>query len=96
MNKRKILMCFFMALATVLGIYAQGISYYISTNIISLSPVIFLSVITFISIGLYILVPIIGKVSNNEKQFALCVTVNNIIGIPVSIYSLFVLIMWWG
>lgn len=100
MNKLKIFMCCRMILATVLGIYGQGISYYIGTNIISVSPVILLSIITFISITLFISTPILNKVSNNQvnmnRHLTPYITVNNIIGIPVSIYSLFVLIMWWG
>lgn len=100
MNKLKVLMCFFMVLATVLGIYGQGISYYVSSNLISVSPVILLSIITFISMALFILTPILSYFSkdevSNRKKLEPYVTINNILGIPVSIFSLFVLIMWWG
>ena len=99
MRKLKILMCSFMVLATVLGVYGQGISYYVSTNIISVSPEIILTIIALLSLALFISTPLLSKLVtkdvNKEKEIEPYVTVNNIIGIPVSIFSIFVLIMWW-
>ncbi|WP_426351045.1 hypothetical protein ACPWSR_07425 [Alloiococcus sp. CFN-8] len=100
MRKLKVLMCCSMVLATVLGIYGQGISSYISNNFISVSPVIILSISTLLSLALFIFTPILiraaAKELSKKKQLDPYVTVNNIVGIPVSIFSIFVLIMWWG
>lgn len=91
----------FMALiiATVLGIYAQSITYYITRNIIGLPLGLTIGIITVISYALFIGPAV--KINNDNKKSGksdkidkIYLTLNAIIGIPISAFSFFVMIMW--
>lgn len=101
MKKAKICMYLSMIIATVLAVYGQDMSYYITGKIEGISPVYCLTVLTAISIFLFLVIPILiykfTKVPKIEKErFNLYLIINSIIGIPTSFFSLFVLAMWWG
>lgn len=101
MKKIKLLMCASIALATIFGVYAQSISYYISNTFVKISPLYCLTIITMISIALFLIPPIlILKAIKNqkikEKGFTPYLIISSLIGVLVSIFSLFVLIMWWS
>lgn len=99
MRKIKSLMYSSMILATILGVYGQSISYYISRNIVEMSPVYYLTILTSISLLLFLATPILAyKFNKNNKQinFAITVNINSFIGILISAWSLFVLAMWWS
>ena len=101
MKKIKLFMCASIALATILGVYAQSISYYISNTFVKISPLYCLTIITMVSIALFLIPPIlILKAIKNqriqEKGVTPYLIISSLIGVLVSIFSLFVLIMWWS
>jgi membrane protein YdbS with pleckstrin-like domain len=90
-----------MIMALVLGIYGQSITYYINENIIEVSLVYCLTALTITSILLFVIPPILAYKLNKKRQIEkkeldIYCGLNLIIGIFISIWSLFVLIMWWG
>lgn len=90
-----------MIIATLLGVYGQSITYYIYDNIGKVSLEYCITVITMISIILFILPPILIFKSNRKdcitsKKFDIYYIINIMIGGTTSAFSLFVMIMWWG
>ncbi|NEU04842.1 hypothetical protein [Clostridium senegalense] len=90
-------------LATILGVFAQDIAYYISDNIniVKLSAVYCLTALTLISILLFLITPIlicrcIKKQGQKKGRFIIYIFIDSIIGILTSTFSMFVMIMWWG
>ncbi|MFC5602508.1 hypothetical protein [Sporosarcina koreensis] len=81
-------------LATVFGIYAQGISYYLNERypIISLSTAI--TIITFLSIGLYVMIPLLLLIF--KKLIPIYLAAFVLIGLTTSLWSFFVWAMWMG
>lgn len=59
MKRFKILMYWNMFLATILGIFGQWIAYYISNNMVKVPTVYCLTVLTVISILLFLIIPIL-------------------------------------
>lgn len=99
MKKTNILMHSSMVLATILGVYGQNISYDIARNIVEISPVYYLAILTMTSIFLFLITPILAyKLNKNNKHrsFSITVSINGFIGILTSAWSLFVLAMWWS
>jgi len=98
-NKIEVFGYLIMILALLLGVYAQDISYYMSENTVELLPSYFLRIITITSILLFIIPPILivklNKKRNIGKEgFTLYFLINFLIGIPTSMWSLLVFIMW--
>lgn len=88
-----------LVIAIVLGVYAQGITYYIDEYIISMSLGILIAIITIVSLALFIIPTIIinknyKKTGHIDKAMKVYMAINAIIGIPVSAFSIFVMIMW--
>ena len=99
MRKRQMLMIMMITLATLIAINGQRLAYYLAGTIAPLRPVVYLTFLTFLSILLFLTTPVMvyqHNQNNKEKQFALTVIINFIISIPVTLWSLFVLVMWWG
>lgn len=98
----KFYICVNIILATIIGIYAQDIASYVIGD--SLSGYLYLqwlTILTVISIVLFLAVPILiyrfVKKSALEKQiFTLYIIANSFIGILTSMFSIFVLIMTCG
>ncbi len=93
----------FMALviAIVFGIYAQSITYYITENIVDLPLSLVIVVITFISLALFIIPATMVSKANKKsgetnKIDKIYLILNAIIGIPLSAFSIFVMLMWMG
>lgn len=84
--------------ATILGIYGQDISYYINDQIPTIELTISITIVTFLSIGLYIFIPILLFISNKVKKvfFWIYLTLSILIGLPTSGWSFFVWAMWMG
>lgn len=88
-----------MILATILGIYGQDIAYFLNRTVVTVSPVYFLTIITAASVLLFLVTPVLVyklNINSDIKRYAMTVGVNFLISIPISLWSLFVLIMWWG
>ena len=83
--------------ATILGIDAQDLSYYLNEKIPEIERTTFISILTFISIGVYIIIPIFTYHSRiPNKMFAFYLIASCVIGIPTSTWSIFVWGMWMG
>lgn len=98
----KFFICVNIILATIIGIYAQDIaSYAIGDSLSGYLYLQWLTILTVISIVLFLAVPILIykfiKKSALEKQiFTLYLIANSFIGILTSMFSIFVLIMTYG
>lgn len=98
----KFYICVNIILATIIGIYAQDIASYVIGD--SLSGYLYLqwlTILTVISIVLFLVVPILiykfVEKSALEKQiFTLYLIANSFIGILTSMFSIFILIMTYG
>ncbi len=80
--------------ATILGIYGQGISYYLHERFPAIKLTTAITSVTFLSIGLYILIPILLVIFKKPNKIYLGAC--GLIGIPISIWSFFVFAMWIG
>lgn len=99
--KANIFICIFLISATALGIFGQDISYFMDKNIIKLNPIYYLTAITCISIFLYLITIVLTYIFNKKnvlKKNILDLYWLVILGLSlfVSLWSLFVLAMWWG
>lgn len=90
-----------MVIAIVLGVYAQDITYYINENVINISLSLCIIIVTLISLLLFIVPSVLvirsnrGK-SETDKIMKIYLGINALLGIPISAFSLFVMIMWQG
>lgn len=88
-------------LATILGTLGQDISYHLNERFPAIELTTAITIVTFISIGLYIIIPIslviFIKTEKNEKIYLIMSVITCVlIGLPVSIWSFFVWAMWMG
>lgn len=100
MNRTWICLYISLTFATILGIFGQRIAHFIY-YVLEFNPVYSLTIITIISVFLYLTIPLLGyilvKKQKVEKHSLLGFTVIVFsIGLPVSLWSLFVLVMWFG
>ena len=102
-KKFKFFICVNIILATIVGVYAQDIAYYIVGDYsVSASELYLylLTILTVLSIVLFFTTPILVyrfiKKTLVEKQiFTIYLIANILIGIQTSIFSVFVLAMSW-
>lgn len=99
MNKTDFIIIGNIVIATVFGLYAQSISYFIHNLVPSVSLVYALALLTAISVSLYIMTPMltfmfIQKLKLNKNRFIPYLVIDAVFGLPITIYSLFVLVMW--
>lgn len=90
----------FTLFASILGIYAQDIAYFLFNNL-SIPLMVGLFVPTFLSLILFILPPVFIYRSNkinkiNKKGFNVYLAINAILGLLISSFSIFVFIAWLG
>lgn len=85
-------------LATILGALGQDIAYDLNARFPAIALTTAITLVTFISIGLYIIILISLFIFNKTKKINLIVSVVPcvLIGLPVSIWSFFVWAMWMG
>ena len=84
-------------IASLLGIYGQDISYFIYNNIGKFPLEYCITVITITSIILFIIPHILSLRWNaRDKKIELYYIINLLAGGTISVFSMFVLIMWWG
>jgi membrane protein YdbS with pleckstrin-like domain len=96
-NKIRVFIYGSMVLALVLGIYGQSISYYLNDNLLKLSVVDWLIVVTITSIFLFLIPPILAyKLNKKQKidkeELNIYFAINISIGIITSLWSIIVLI----
>jgi len=95
-----IVLLFMILFAGYLGMFAQDIAYDLA-DLFDETPFKMLNIVTITSIGLFILIFVIQLILFTRKKIKpklfvrmLMATVS--IGGLVSLWSLFILIMWWG
>ncbi len=95
--KANILIFTFLFLATSLAIFGQDISYLMDKNLIRLNPIYYLTAITSLSIFLYLITTVFTYIIN-KRNSNLYVYFFVVLGFSlfVSLWSLFILAMWWG
>ena len=95
--KANILIFTFLFLATSLAIFGQDISYFMDKNLIRLNPIYYLTAITSLSIFLYLITTVFTYIIN-KRNSNLYVYFFVVLGFSlfVSLWSLFILAMWWG
>lgn len=84
--------------ATILGIYGQDISYYLNENFPKIGITIIFTIVTFLSIGLYIIIPVLlfNLKNLNKVLFKTYLIANVVLGFPISMWSIFVWAMGMG
>ncbi len=84
--------------ATILGALGQNIAYDLNERFPTIELTTAITIVTFISLGLYIIIPISLFIFNKTEKIYLITSVIAcvLIGLPVSIWSLFVWLMWMG
>jgi uncharacterized membrane protein required for colicin V production len=84
--------------AVILGLYGQDISYFLNENFPNIGLTTSITIVTFMSIALFISIPIVYLVSKKVKKVTTIVylVASGLLGIPISIWSFFVWAMWMG
>ncbi|QQZ08468.1 hypothetical protein [Heyndrickxia vini] len=91
-----------MIIATILGVFGQSLAYFVDEHIANTNPPIYyLTIFTVISLLIYLITPLLAyllmKVKKIDKSFTpIYIFGFGIIGICVSLWSVFVCAMWWG
>lgn len=98
MKKVKLVTFVSFILAFILGVWGQGIAYFLRDSIVDILPIYYLTAITIISIILFIISFFLTfyLYETDNKKALLYQLVILIVGGLTSFWSLFVLIMWWG
>ena len=96
MKKAEFLILGSVILATILGIYGQDMAYFIGDMIETAEPLYALTILTVSSLLLFGATPIFTFKIARKKVFVPYLLVNGVLGIPISLFSIFVLAMWWG
>jgi len=84
--------------ATILGIYGQDISYFLNERNPTIELTTVITIVTILSIGLYIINPILlFKFLKLKKVYLIaCIIASSLIGLRISMFSFFVWAMWMG
>jgi len=82
----------FLIIATFLGIFAQSISYYLHEQFPTIKLATAITIITFTSIGLYILLSVFLAIIKQSAFLGISI----LIGFTISLWSLFVWAMGMG
>ncbi|MBP2079412.1 hypothetical protein [Oceanobacillus polygoni] len=101
--KRIILVVFLLGItvfASFLGLYAQDIAYYFKEHLFYEYPFKTLVIVTITSVSLFFIVFVISTILLSIQKlkpriYIVLLAVNVIVGLLVSSWSLFVLLMWW-
>lgn len=82
--------------ATILGVYAQDLSYYLNDRYETIGLETAITCTTFLSVGLYIVTPVIlYKFLKLNRTFAIAgIFICVLIGFPITLFSYFVWAMW--
>lgn len=87
--------------AAFLGLFAQSIARFFESRLFYMDSLKMLIIVTISSISLFILVFFIQLIlltvrKLKPKRFMALLITNGVMGVLVSIWSIFVLNMWWG
>lgn len=86
--------------ASLLGWYAQDIAYYFQDHFSYEDPFKTLVIVTIISVSLFLIAFVINTIllsihKSKPRIYIVLLAVNMIVGLLVSSWSIFVLLMWW-
>ncbi len=102
MAKKNIIILGSLILATIFGIYGQGMSYYLNENLVEIAPIYYLTFLTILSVFLYFISFVLTylqykKHRNNKNKLGLysLYAIGCICSI-IALQSVFILAMWWG
>lgn len=101
MKKSNIIIIGSLILAIILGLWGQSIAYFLHHNFVDILPIYYLTALTIISIILFLSSFILSflQFKNNktieEKTLPLHFVIA-LISVVTSLWSLFVLIVWWS
>lgn len=101
MKKTNVFIFASLLLATICGIFAQDMAYFLHENLIALSPIIYLTAITIISLLLFALSFVLAYLQYKKRQIeknkiVSYLSVSGVVGGLTSCWSLFILAIWWG
>ncbi|WP_153721671.1 MULTISPECIES: hypothetical protein [Sporosarcina] len=90
-----------MIIATILGVYGQGMAYFMTDYAVDINPVYYLTGFTVISLLLYVVSFILASLLMKNKSISDwkvsgALLAISIIAVPISMFSFFVTAMWWG
>ena len=90
-----------MIIATALGVYGQSLAYFVVEYLTTNSPIYYVTIATVISVLLYFVNPLfaylmIKRNKIDRKWTNVYIFSFGMIGIFVSMWSIFVCAMWWG
>lgn len=99
MRKYQLILLFLVG--SLLGIYGQSIAYFLDEYLITWHPLYYLTVLTCGSVVIYLIYFYLATydlIKRNQSQAMPLFTLYFSLGIAflISIWSLFVLLMWWG
>lgn len=102
--KRNILAIFLFGIilsAAFLGWFAQDIAYYFESHLLYQDPFKTLIIVTITSVVLFIITFVINTIllaiqKVKPRIYIILLITNVFIGFFISLWSLFVLAMWWG
>lgn len=91
-----VVVLFSLIVATILGIYGQNLSYYINGQFPTIEVKTAVFIVYWFSIGLFIITPILLFVSKKSKLVSgkIYLIACLLLGLPMSLWSLFVMAMW--
>ena len=102
MVKKIVIILGSLILATIFGVYGQGMSYYLNEKLVEIAPIYYLTFLTILSVFLYFISFVLTylqykKHRNNKNKLSLysCYVIG-CIGSLTPCWSVFVLAMWWG
>ncbi|GKU82574.1 hypothetical protein [Niallia sp. NCCP-28] len=96
--KAKIILLGGLITATLLGIFGQDIAYWFE-NIVNIDALYNLTIITVLSISIYLITILLAYVffkKINKQIFYSYIAIIVLIGLLTTLWSIFVLAMWWG
>jgi hypothetical protein len=90
-----------LSLAILLGVFAQGIAYFLNENIWAVTTVYYLNIITILGVVMFVATFIYVKKSfksgtdtGERRNFFYAITI--MLAIPTTLWSFFVFAMWQG
>ena len=101
MRKLGLFIILLTVIAALVGIFGQDIAYFLGETVAILDPIRALTMVTILSISLFLFTFILATIffmqqRIDTKVYLLLIVLLLVIGILVTIWSLFVLAMWWG
>lgn len=102
LKKKHLFLWVLMIIATVLGVYGQSLAYFVEEHIgVTNRSLYYLTIFTVISVLIYLVIPLLAylmmRLKKVDEKFTLLYVFGfGMIGICVSLWSVFVCAMWWG